>query len=90
MQDSQLRLEIEKPFLKIKVTVGFEACWVLFLLVFARIWNISKKNSQDSKDRVVGMVIGCLSQYGSCSQWTDISCWVCRLSRSGAGMNNHW
>ena len=51
----------------------FEESWVLFLSVFERIGNMSKRYSQGFKDRAVRMVSERLSQDGSCSQWRAVS-----------------
>ena len=39
-----------------------EAYWVLFLLVFERIRDMSKRYSQEFKDRAVRMLVDCLAR----------------------------
>ena len=57
--------------------VGFAACseayWVLFLPVFERIRNMSRRYSQEFKARAVRMVAGRLEADGSCTVWQAIS-----------------
>ena len=46
-----------------------EAYWVLFLLVFERIRDMSKRYSQEFKDRAVRLLSDRLAADCSCSQW---------------------
>lgn len=50
-----------------------EAYWVLFLLVFERIRDMSKRYSQDFKDRAVRLLCDRLAADGSCSQWRAVN-----------------
>ena len=57
---------------KIDSTIA-EAYWVLFLLVFERIRDMSKRYSQDFKDRAVRLLCDRLAADGSCSQWRAVN-----------------
>lgn len=50
-----------------------ELSWVLFLLVFERIRDMSKRYSQDFKDRAVRLLCDRLAADGSCSQWRAVN-----------------
>ena len=50
----------------------FEAYWVLFLLVFERIGDMSKRYSRVFKDWAVRMLVDCLAGDGLCSQWRAV------------------
>ena len=50
-----------------------EAYWVLFLLVFERIRDMSKRYSQDFKDRAVRLLSDWLAADGSGSQWRAVN-----------------
>ena len=49
-----------------------ELSWVLFLLVFERIRDMSKRYSQDFKDRAVRLLSDRLAADRSCSQWQAV------------------
>ena len=50
-----------------------ELSWVLFLLVFERIRDMSKRYSQDFKDRAVRLLSDRLAADSSCSQWRAVN-----------------
>ena len=50
-----------------------ESSWVLFLLVFERIRDMSKRYSQDFKDRAVRLLSDRLAADSSCSQWRAVN-----------------
>ena len=50
-----------------------ELSWVLFLLVFERIRDMSKRYSQEFKDRAVRLLSDRLAADRSCSQWRAVN-----------------
>ena len=50
-----------------------ELSWVLFLVVFERIRDMSKRYSQDFKDRAVRLLSDRLAADRSCSQWRAVN-----------------
>lgn len=47
--------------------------WVLFLPVFERIGDMSKRYSRVFKDWAVRMLVDCLAGDGLCSQWRAVN-----------------
>ena len=65
--------------------------WVLFLVVFERIRDMSKRYSQDFKDRAVRLLSDRLAADRSCSQWQavrEIAPWGSQTSHCAAGMSS--
>ena len=58
---------------RVAVMVASEASWVLFLPVFEKVRDMSKRCSQEFKDRVVRMVADRLADDSSCRQWRAFS-----------------
>ena len=57
---------------RVAVMVASEASWVLFLPVFEKVRDMSKRCSQEFKDRVVRMVADRLADDSSCRQWRAV------------------